>query len=61
MSARIVRSAIVASAAAFSLAATAGGQRFEYAAGSWRYRVVTKVQGTQEAMGQKNDFTVSSG
>jgi hypothetical protein len=43
------------------VAGSAGAQQFEYAAGSWHYRVITNVVSTQEVMGQKTDFTVSSG
>jgi hypothetical protein len=61
MRARLATSTLLASFAACLASHSARAQQFEYAVGSWHYRVVTSVVSTQEVMGQKNDLTVSSG
>lgn len=46
--------------AVFLLPAVAAAQGFEYAAGTSQYRVTSKTHGSQEAMGQKNEFDTSN-
>src|SRR5436190_24077385 len=46
--------------AVLCLPTAAFAQGFEYAAGTAQYRITSKTHGSQEAMGQKNDFDTSN-